>query len=68
MMKNRLSGYLWMTFGMFFLIFFGGRLFLQLMGVLVGVSCILKGLRILMIDQAVYSYSRQYFDDQFLRK
>jgi hypothetical protein len=65
MITNRMHGYLWITFGLFFLIFFGGRLFFQLLGVLIGFSCIIKGLKILAIDRAMYNYSMHYFNDQF---
>jgi len=65
MVVNRIAGYLWIMIGLFCLIFFGGKLFLQLLGVFVGVSLIFKGLRILAVDRAVYNYSKHYFDDQF---
>ncbi len=65
MIANRIAGYLWIALGLFCLIFFGGKLFLQLLGVLVGVSLIFRGLRILAVDRAVYNYSKHYFDDQF---
>lgn len=67
MIGNVLVGYLWVTLGFFCLIFFGGKLFFQLIGVLVGFSLIFKGLRILAIDRAVYTYSKNYFDDSFRR-
>ncbi len=65
MITNRMHGYLWITFGLFCLIFFGGRLFFQLLGVLIGFSFIIKGLKILAIDRAMYNYSMHYFNDQF---
>jgi hypothetical protein len=65
MIVNRVSGYLWIALGLFCLIFFGGRLFFQLIGVLVGFSLVVKGLKILAIDRAMYNYSMHYFNDQF---
>jgi len=67
MIGNVFVGYLWVTLGLFCLIFFGGKLFFQLIGVLIGLSLIFKGLKILAIDRAVYNYSRHYFDDSFRR-
>ncbi|MDP3788151.1 MAG: hypothetical protein Q8Q60_02390 [Candidatus Chromulinivorax sp.] len=65
MVAHRITGYLWITLGLFCLIFFGGRLFLQLLGVITGFILIFKGLRLLAVDRVVYNYSRNYFDDQF---
>ncbi len=65
MSTNRISGYLWITFGLFCLIFFGGKLFFQLIGVIAGFSLILKGMKILAIDGAMYNYSMHYFNNQF---
>ena len=65
MVVNQVAGYLWMALGFFCLIFFGGKLFLQLLGVMVGLSLIFRGLRILAVDRVVYNYSKHYFDDQF---
>lgn len=65
MVGNVIVGYLWVTVGLFCLIFFGGKLFLQLLGVIVGLSLIFKGLRILSVHRAVYNYSMHYFNDQF---
>ena len=65
MVVNRISGYLWITLGLFCLIFFGGKLFFQLIGVIVGFSLMLKGMKILAIDRAMYNYSMHYFNDQF---
>ncbi len=67
MVENRIVGYMWIILGVFCLISFGGRLFLQLLGVLAGASLVFKGLRILAVDRAFYNYSRSYFDDQFRR-
>jgi len=67
MIENRVVGYMWVMLGLFCLVLFGGKLFLQLLGVLAGVSLIFKGLRILAVDRVVYNYSRNYFDDQFRR-
>ncbi len=64
MVVNFIAGYLWITIGLFCLIFFGGKLFLQLLGVIIGFALIFKGLRILAVDRVVYNYSRHYFDDQ----
>lgn len=65
MVMNVIAGYLWITFGLFCLIFFGGKLFLQLLGVMIGLALIFRGLRILAVDRAVYNYSVHYFNDQF---
>ncbi len=65
MIANRIAGYLWITFGLFCLIFFGGKLFLQLLGVCIGLALIFRGLRLLAVDRVVYNYSRNYFEDQF---
>lgn len=67
MVKNVIAGYLWVTLGLFCLIFFGGKLFFQLVGVFFGLSLIFKGLKILAIDRAVFNYSQRYFDDSFRR-
>ena len=65
MVVNRIAGYLWITLGLFCLIFFGGKLFFQLIGVCVGLSLIFKGMKILEIHRAMYNYSMHYFNDQF---
>ena len=65
MVSNIISGYFWIIVGLFCLGFFGGKLFLQLLWIIVGFSLILKGLRTLAIDRAFYSYSKHYFNDQF---
>jgi len=65
MISNIIIGYLWMTLGLFFLVFFGGKLFLQLLGVLFGFMFVFKGLRKLSVDRTVYNYSMHYFNDQF---
>ena len=68
MVVNRLSGYLWITLGILCLIVFGGKLFLQLLGVIVGFSLIFKGMKILAIHGAMYNYSMGYFNNQFKNK
>jgi hypothetical protein len=65
MAGNSIAGYLWVTLGLFFLIFFGGRLFLQLLGVIIGFICIFKGLRLFALDNMIYKYSMHYFDNKF---
>ncbi len=65
MVVNFVAGYLWITFGLFSLVFFGGKLFLQLLGVLFGLALIFRGLRILAVDRTFYKYSMHYFNDQF---
>ena len=65
MAVKSMVGYFWITLGLFCLIFFGGKLFLQLLGVMVGLSLIFKGLRMLAVDRAMYNYSKNYFEDQF---
>ncbi|MBP6870140.1 hypothetical protein KBC04_04610 [Candidatus Babeliales bacterium] len=65
MVVNKAAGYLWMTLGFFFLIFFGGKLFFQLIGVAIGFSLIFRGLRILAMDHLLYNYSIDFFQDNF---
>lgn len=65
MVVNFIAGYLWITLGLFCLIFFGGKLFFQLLGVMIGFALIFRGLRILAVDRAMYNYSKHYFEDQF---
>lgn len=62
-----ISGYLWITFGLFCLVFFGGKLFLQLLGVLIGISFIIKGMQRLAVDRNFYNFSINYFNDNFRR-
>ena len=65
MNTNRVVGYFWVIVGLFCLISFGGKLFFQLLGVIVGFSFVFKGLKILAIDRTMYNYSMNYFNDQF---
>lgn len=65
MPKNTVAGYLWITLGCFLLIYFGGKLILQLLGVIIGIICLFKGLQILSIDRNVYQYSMHYFRKNF---
>ncbi|MGZ6251154.1 MAG: hypothetical protein ACXWL2_03940 [Candidatus Chromulinivorax sp.] len=65
MSERIVSGYLWITLGFFCLIFFGGRLFLQLLGVVIGISFIIKGMQRLAVDRNFYNFSINYFNDNF---
>jgi hypothetical protein len=68
MVVNFITGYLWITLGLFFLVFFGGKLFLQLLGVIIGFLFIFRGLRILSVDRIVYNYSMDYFQNNRFKK
>ena len=65
MLGNKVEGYLWIALGIFLVIWLGGRLVLQLLSLFVGFSLIVKGLRILAMDRALYNYSKHYFEDNF---
>lgn len=65
MIPYRFAGYFWIILGLFCLGFFSGKLFLQLFWIMIGMSFVFKGLRILAIDRAMYNYSMHYFNDQF---
>lgn len=62
---NMIAGYAWIALGLFCLVFFGGKLLLQLLGLIAGISLIFRGLQILAFDRAVYRYSRHYFENNF---
>jgi hypothetical protein len=67
MVSGNTSGYLWVILGLFFMIFFGGKLFIELVGVIIGFVCIMKGLKILSFDRQFYHYSMHYFNQNFRR-
>lgn len=68
MLLDRILGYLYLTLGLFCLIFFIGKFFFQILFLIVGFSLVVKGLRLLAFDRAAYHYySQNYFNDQFKR-
>lgn len=67
MIGNKIEGYCWISFGFFLLMLFCTKLILQLLTMIVAFSFIVKGLKILAVDRAVYNYSMHYFNDNFRR-
>lgn len=65
MLSRRLLGYLYLILGFLCIIFFAREFLLQLIVIIVGISFIFKGFRLLAVDRAVYHYSQMYFNDQF---
>ena len=65
MIGSFIAGYLLITLGLFCLIFFAGKLLFQLLGVVIGITLITKGMRRLSFDRQFYSYSMNYFNDNF---
>lgn len=65
MLSHRIVGYLYLSCGLFFLIFFAGKLCVQILFLLIGGSLVMQGLRLLSFDRAVYYYSQNYFNNQF---
>ena len=65
MLGYSLLGYLYISLGLFCMIYFAGKLLLQLLAIIVGLMLIFQGLKVLAVNRAIYYYSTSYFKDQF---
>ncbi|MBM17724.1 MAG: hypothetical protein CL947_01490 [Epsilonproteobacteria bacterium] len=62
---EKLSGYGYMLAGLFIIIFFGGALILQLLGVLAGLLMIHHGYMMVRNQQFFRSYFNVFFNDRY---
>ena len=65
MLAYSLLGYVYISLGLFCMIYFAGKLLLQLLAIVVGLIFIFQGLKVLAVNRAIYYYSTSYFKDQF---